>query len=354
MRTDGGIDCDVHPALPGMAALLPYLEPYWREQVTVRGVDGLDLWSYPPGAPPSLRPDWRPAQGKPGADLDLLRAHVLDGFGLRFAICHCLYGVQGLFNPHFASVAATALNRWIAAEWLDREPRLRASIVVAPQHAEHAAAEIDRCAADPRFVQVLLLAAGDAPLGRPQYWPIFAAAERHGLPVGIHAGGTARYATSSNGWPSFHLEDIVLRPHAFQAQLLSLVHEGVFAKFPALRVVLIEAGFTWLPNFLWRANKTWRGVRAEVPWVDRPPAALIREHVRFTLQPGDAPPDAAGMERVLDQIGSDEMILFSTDYPHWQFDGDDPFPPGIPQALRRKMLVDNPLATYPRLEGAYA
>ena len=33
----GGIDCDVHPALPGMAALLPYLEPYWREQITVRG-----------------------------------------------------------------------------------------------------------------------------------------------------------------------------------------------------------------------------------------------------------------------------------------------------------------------------
>ena len=60
-----------------------------------------------------------------------------------------------------------------------------------------------------------------------------------------------------------------MQPHAFQAHLLSLVHEGVFAKFPTLTVVLIEAGFTWLPQFLWRANKTWRAMRAEVPSYDQ-------------------------------------------------------------------------------------
>ena len=350
----GGIDCDVHPAVPGMAALLPYLDDYWREQVTVRGIDGLDLSAYPPGAPASVRQDWRPPSGKAGASLDQLQRHALDGFGSRIAICHCLYGVQGVFNPHFASALASAVNDWMVAEWLEHEPRLRASIVVAPQHPGNAAAEIERRAMDPRFVQVLLLAGGDAPLGQHQVWPIYEAAERHRLPVGIHAGSTALHATSSNGWPSYHLEDVALRAHAFQAQLLSLVHEGVFAKFPGLRVVLIEAGFTWLPSFLWRANKTWRGVRAEVPWVDRPPADLIRKHVRFTLQPGDAPPDAASMDRVLDQIGGDDMILFSTDYPHWHFDGQDPFPPGIPAALRRKILLDNPLATYPSLQEAMA
>ena len=30
MTQQGGIDCDVHPALPGVPALLPYLEPYWQ------------------------------------------------------------------------------------------------------------------------------------------------------------------------------------------------------------------------------------------------------------------------------------------------------------------------------------
>ena len=132
------------------------------------------------------------------------------------------------------------------------------------------------------------------------------------------------------------------------------MYEGVFSKFPGLRVVLIESGYTWLPNFMWRMNKTWRGVRSEVPWVDRPPADIIRAHVRVTLQPDEGPGDAAAMTRVLDQIGSDDMLLFSTDYPHWQFDGADPFPPGFSAALRRRVMIDNPLATYPTLQEVMA
>ena len=352
--TVGGIDCDVHPAVPGIAALLPYMDPYWREQVTLRGTDGLDLSSYPIHAPDGCRPDWRVPGGKPGVSLVNLRRHALDGFGSRIAICNVLYGAPAVFNRHFATVLARATNDWLAAEWLDREPRLRGSIVVAPQDPEAAVAEIERLASDSRFVQVLLLASGDMPLGHPSYWPIYRAAERHRLTIGVHAGSAYRHPLTGNGWPSYHLEDVVTRTHAFQGQLLNLVHEGVFTKFPDLTFVMIEAGFTWLPAFLWRANKTWRGVRMEVPWVDRPPADLIRERVRFTLQPGDAPPDPASMSRVLDQLGSEDMLLFSTDYPHWQFDGDDPFPAGFDAARRRRVLLDNPLATYPSLQSVMA
>jgi predicted TIM-barrel fold metal-dependent hydrolase len=46
------------------------------------------------------------------------------------------------------------------------------------------------------------------------------------------------------------------------------------------------------------------------------------------------------------------MLLFATDYPHWHYDGDEVLPPGLPTALMRKILVDNPLATYPRLAMA--
>ncbi len=71
---------------------------------------------------------------------------------------------------------------------------------------------------------------------------------------------------------------------AFQAQILSLIYEGVFGKFPGLKVVLMESGVSWLPAFMWRANKTWRGVRVEVPWVEREPASIMRDHMRFTMQ----------------------------------------------------------------------
>ncbi len=352
VSTLGGIDCDVHPALPGMAALLPYLDDYWRDQVTVRGLDGLDLMCFPSGAAAHGRADWRPANGgKPGADLAALRAHVLDGFGVQTAILNCLYGIEGLGNEDLAAALARALNDWIAAEWLDREKRLRASIIIPTQSPELAVAEIERRAGDPRFVQVTVLAMGEMPLGKRLLWPIWAAAERHGLPLAIHAGTTARHATTSNGWPSYHLEDYVTTSLAFQAQLLSLVSEGVFRKHPGLTVVLLELGFTWLPAFMWRANKTWRAMRAEVPLVDRPPADIIRDHVRVTLQPADAPPEPRDLAYVLEQLGADQMLLFSTDYPHWQFEGKCAFPSGFPAALRRRVLIDNARETYPRLRA---
>jgi predicted TIM-barrel fold metal-dependent hydrolase len=46
---------------------------------------------------------------------------------------------------------------------------------------------------------------------------------------------------------------------------------------------------------------------------------------------------------------SDAVLLFSTDYPHWQFEGNDAVPPGLSPELVRKIMVDNPRATYARL-----
>ena len=123
----------------------------------------------------------------------------------------------------------------------------------------------------------------------------------------------------------------------------------MFSKFPALKVVLLESGFTWLPAHLWRLTKFWRGLRMEIPWVDRAPADIVRSNVRLTTQPCDAPPTPEMFHRLLDHMGSDELLLFSTDYPHWQFDGEDALPPGLPPALARKIMFDNPLATYGRL-----
>jgi predicted TIM-barrel fold metal-dependent hydrolase len=350
MDHESGVDCDVHPAVPDMAALLPHITPEWREQITIRGIDHLDLTSYPPGTPLAARPDWRPQKGKPGSSLAMMQTQALDAFASRFAICNCLWGAQAVFNADFGLALCQGINNWLAAEWLDREPRLRASIVVPWQDPTLAAQEIDRMAPDHRFVQVLLPVMGELPLGRRSLWPIYEAAARHSLPVGIHAGGAYRHAPTSVGWPSYYVEDYVAQSQVFQGQLMSLVYEGMFTKFPDLKVVLIDSGFTWLPSFMWRMNKTWRGVRIEVPWVSEPPAEIIRHHVRLTTQPLDAPPDPAQLDIVMEQIGSDRMLLFSTDYPHWQFDGTQSLPANFTPALRRRICVENPLDTYPRLK----
>lgn len=348
-RTIGGIDCDLHPAVPNIAALLPYMEEHWREQVVLRGVDELASIAYPANSPLTCRPDWKPAKGPAGSDLARLRQDALDPFGTSLAIANCLYGVQLLFSEDMATAFARAVNDWMAREWLDREPRLRASIVVPPQNVELAVDEIERCAKDPRFVSILLLVMGDHPLGKRQYWPIYAAAERHNLTVSIHAGSAYHNPPTPVGWPSYYTEDYVAQAQAFQSQLTSLICEGVFNRHPNLKVALLESGFTWLPAHLWRLTKYWRGLRMEIPWVDRAPSDIVRSNVRLSLQPVDGPPDRESLLRIIDHLQSDELLLFSTDYPHHQFDGTAAIPDGLPPALVRKMLVDNPLATYPRL-----
>lgn len=354
IATMGAIDCDIHPGVPGIATLLPYMSEHWRDAFVLRGMDGFDLASYPPGAPIACRPDWRPAKGKPGTDIAGFLAQGLDAFGTSIAICNTLYGGQVAVSETMGAAICSAINDWIADQWLARDARLRASIVVPAQAPHLAVEEIERLAGDARFVQILMPVSGEMLYGRSYYWPIFAAAEKHDLPVGLHAGSMFRYAPTSNGWPSHFLQDYVGQTQGFEDQLLSMVSEGIFERFPRLRLVLIESGVSWLPGYLWRSVKTWRGVRAEVPWVKRPPAEIIRDHVRLTMQPFDTPRDAAVVADVIEQIGCDEMLLFATDYPHWQFDGNDALPAGIPPGLLRKITRDNPLSTYSRLKEMVA
>jgi len=343
----GAIDCDIHPRVPTPHTLARYMDDHWRDCVEVRGIETWDSISYPPNAPLTSRPDWRQA----GADAEpaKLATATLDRFGFAHALCNSLFPVQFFRDENLAAAFARALNDWLAAEWLDKDPRLRGSVVLPIQSVERSVDEIERRAADPRFVQVLLLAMGEHPLGKSMYWPIYAAAERHGFTVGIHAGSSYHHALTSSGWPSYYLEDYACQALGFQAQTASLICEGVFVKYPKLKFVLIESGVTWLPPALWRLSKFWRGVRLEAPWLDRSPEQFARDHIRLTIQPFDAPPSQAHIGRIMDQLPSDEMLLFATDFPHWQFADDAVLPDGLSTALARKILIDNPLAAYPRL-----
>jgi uncharacterized protein len=343
------IDCDVHPGVSSIKTLLPYMSEFWQETFIARGIDGFVPGSYPSNAPISCRADWRPPKAPPGSDFAQFKRQALDAFDSRYAICNPIYGGAIAVSETMGAAMCTALNDWIADQWLPRDSRLRASIVVPAQSVHLAVEEIDRLAPDRRFVQILLPVGLEMMLGRRYYWPLYEAAQRHNLPIGLHAGTMYRYAPTSTGWPTHYLQDYVSNTQAFECQLLSIVHEGVLGKFPDLTFVLLESGVTWLPGLIWRAVKTWRGVRGEIPWVKESPAEQIRRQVRLTAQPIDAPPDPANLERVLEQIGSDEMLLYATDYPHWQFNGDTPVPDGISERLAEKMAFENPLATYPRL-----
>ncbi|WGF88577.1 amidohydrolase family protein [Marinivivus vitaminiproducens] len=346
----GAIDCDMHPVVPNVKALVPFLSPHWQASVADRGIPGFDSISYPPNAPLSARPEWREAGGAVPSGVAGYQNAILDRWKLRYAIGNCLYGVHLVMSDDMAVAFATAVNKWMAATWLDADPRMRASIVIPVQDPERAVDEIDRCAQDPRFVQILVPAMADAPLGRRQFWPIYQAAVRHGLTLGIHAGSSYKHPVTPVGWPSYYVEDYASQAVGFQGQVASLICEGVFNKFPELRVVLLESGVSWFTPFLWRLTKFRRGTRSEIPWVDRPPIEIARDHFHLTTLPFDAPADPDVVMQIATHLQADAMLLFASDYPHWQFDGDAILPAGLDRSDLSAIAVANAFKAYPRLQ----
>jgi predicted TIM-barrel fold metal-dependent hydrolase len=347
-QSTGVIDCDLHNELPGLQTLYPYLPDHWRAYAEESAFTGPDANDYPAGAPTTARPGSQPANGDPaGSDLRLMQEQVLDAWPIAVGILNCSYRVASVHNEDLAAALATALNQWQIDSWLDPEPRLRASIVVPSQNPERAAQEIERWGDHPGFVQVVLPVRSLMPYGKPHYDPIFQAADRHGLVVGIQYGGGEGHPSTPVGWPSTYLEEMAGMSQVFQSQVMSLITEGVFARFPELRVTLIEGGFTWLPSLMWRLDKEWKGLRHNTPWVKRAPSAYMREHMRLTVQPLDAPPDKAHLLQIVEQIESDEMLLFSTDYPHWHFDErEDAWPVQTAPDLEAKIMGGNARAWY--------
>ena len=342
------IDCDVHITVPSVQALFPYLPYHWRHYISNSGFKGPVEGYYLPGAPTTSRADaFPPEGGPPGSDLALLREQVLGRKGIELAIANCDYAIASVRHPDGSVALARAVNDWQISEWLEPEPRLRASVVVPIQNPEAAATEIKRVGANPGFVQVFLPVRSEAPYGNRRYHAVFEAAVRHDLVIGISYGGSPGNPITPTGWPSYYIEEYAGMAQVFQSQVLSMIVEGVFDQFPTLRVTLLESGFTWMPSLMWRLDKDWKGLRREVPWVRRLPSDYIREHMRMSTQPIDAPPDQTQLLEIVDQLGSDEILMFSTDYPHHHSDQSaDSWLNALPDALKRNIMSENARAFY--------
>jgi predicted TIM-barrel fold metal-dependent hydrolase len=348
--TTATIDCDIHNALVSDKDLLPYLPARWRQHLETFGLRNYRYagGSYPRLFPNAARADaWPPSGLPPGADLAFLREQLLDAWQIEVGILNPLMDGPTHPNRDYGAAVASALNEWQIRDWVEPEPRLRASMIVNYEDGELAAAEIDRLGDDPRFVQVLLIARTHDPLGKRTYWKMYEAAERHGLPIGIHFGGFSGNPITGAGWPSFYIEDHCGMPQTFQAQVISLVCEGVFEHFPHLKIVVIEGVFAWLPSLMWRLDMSWKRLKEEAPHLRRLPSEYIRDHFWLTTQPMEEPPVRGHFRRLLDQLAMNDKLMFATDYPHWDFDSpEQAFPEKLPPDLEAKFMAGNARSLY--------
>ncbi len=343
------IDCDVHNLLSSPLELLPFLEPYWREEVQRHGITVPGTIYHSPTV--FLRSDARPPSGQPGTDPAFTVSAHLERYGIDYGILTgaSTVGVAIHPDPDYGNAIAAAYNSWTAEKWLSASNRFRGSIIV--NHADPAAAarEIARWAGDKRFVQVAMSSASRSPLGQRAFHPIYAACTEAGLPVALHIGsegaGTSGTATTS-GFPTRYFEWHNILPTHYMTQVNSLVCEGVFEKFPALRLVLIEGGVSWLPHLIWRMDKNYKALRAQAPWLKSLPSEYVREHVRLCTQPVEEPAKPEHLAAIFDAIHADETVMFASDYPHWDFDAPDGTLTFLPAALRKRILGETAAELY--------
>jgi predicted TIM-barrel fold metal-dependent hydrolase len=334
------VDCDVHPGRDQEA-----IQERLPDHFQAKGPADIGfMWTNPTGG--ARRDD---VESEPDDPASLVADHVEAN-----DIDYCLLNDGSIWlgvhpNADLATATAAAYNDYLIEEWLQYDERLYGSMLVAKQDPEAAAAEIRRVGDHPKICQVLTASGTRAPYGKRRYWPIYEAAEEMDLPVAIHpateGNGTSNPPTGA-GYPSTYFEWHTLLSANYMGQLVSLVSEGVFAEYPTLQWVFVEGGVTWVPHFLWRMDKNWKGLRSDVPWLERPPSEYVTDHVKFTTQPIAEPDDPSDLQRLLELVDADRTVMFASDYPHW--DNDDPergIPP-LDDALERQIFGETAAELY--------
>ena len=344
------IDCDVHNRFKSIKELLPYLPRAYQEDVKEWGVP-IGNVGYLNGGDRGYRGDSWPAEGPPGSDLDLMRTQLLDAYNIESAILlgQELRPLSTLPNADFAAVLARGYNDYLVEQWLSKDKRLKGAILIATQDIDQAVQEIERMGAHPDIVAVLVSNGARLPYGSRYYHPILEACQAFGLPFTLHTGSEG---VGTNGQPSvagygsYYIENRQVRPHGYMTHLTSLIVEGVFEKFPTLKVVLTEGGYAWLAPFLWRLDADWKGLRQQTPWVKKPPSEYIWEHVRFTSQPVEEPERPSQLLEVFKWNRAERTLMFSSDYAHWDFDSPLDVFPRLPDDLRRRIFYDTASELY--------
>jgi predicted TIM-barrel fold metal-dependent hydrolase len=338
------VDADVHVAPESVEPLLGHMEAYWADYVANAELR----------LSPTMNGLYPPVSFQPGAEegtvvpvpssLETLREGLGDD---RSAILNCITPFDTSHNLYYEAALCSAVNDWVRTEFLDRDPSLRASLLVPTLDVDGAIAEIERLGSHPGFVQVLLPIRSETPWGNKRFHALHDAVAKAGLVLGLHAWGRVGNAPTNSGFTTSYLEDYASNSQIVaQAHVTSLVSEGCFERTPDLRVALLECGFTWLPFLLWRFDKDWKGVWREVPWVKERPSAYVLRHMRFSTAPAQLPSDPAVLARIPDLMPLQDLLLYASDHPHRHGGTVEPLLELLDEDARAAIRAGNATALY--------
>lgn len=285
------------------------------------------------------------------SDPALLREVLLDPHDIRVAI---LTG-NGYDNSiyadlEFCSAVAAASNAVYIEEIVPVDDAFYATLRLNFNDPEAAVREIEKWAGHPRVASIITSTASIETPGSRRYDPIFAAAAEAGLPIAYHTTQEGRALCpppSSAGYPSRYVEYHSGLAASAIGHATSLITNGVFARHPKLRVLYLEGGICWTLPLIWQLDADWKRFRKEVPALTELPSHYLRQHLYFTTQPIEEPANGRDLLAVYEAIGLERNIVWSSDFPHWDFDCPKRFLPScFSPAQRRRILWENATALY--------
>lgn len=336
------IDSDIHPSLDPKR-VVEYLPQPWRTRYASgnRGPGVLGYWNAAGfHQSDSVLESGQMISGSP----ETLAREFFDRHGLEYGMLNpegCIHIGVGP-EAEWSAAVLSAMNDVLINEWLPVDDRFVGSINVGPNDPVLAAAEIRRVGAHPRMVQVMMGSGSRVPYGNRYYHPIFEAAVEFDLPVAIHPGNEGvgiTGGTHAAGYASSYIEWHTTLVTSYISHVVSLVTEGTFQRFPTLKFVLTEGGLSWLPPILWRLDKNWMALRKTTPWLERKPSEYVFEHVRMTSQPIEEPENPAHLKAMFEMFPVDQMVMFSSDFPHWDGDAPDFAARAFPVAVRERVMA---------------
>lgn len=251
-------------------------------------------------------------------DISLAR-RWMDAIGITVAVMFPTPMLQlGLHPQVEVEVAlARAYNRWLCERVLAHEPRIRSMLYLPFNDAEASYKIVQEFGGKPGVVGFMVTSARYRPVHHNSYMKTYALLEEMNLPLAFHAGYNWNDQTVGlmNQFISVHALGFVFYN---MVHLANWVMNGLPERFPKLKVIWIESGLAWIPFMMQRFDNEYMMRSSEAPALKKLPSDYMRD-MFFSSQPMEMT-DMGALETTFRMIKADTQLLYSSDYPHWDFD----------------------------------
>ena len=353
------IDTDIH-LLPDWDRLRDYMPEPYRTKLKTFPLVGSD---YNPSYATNKPGTGQEVFGRAKTGADILES-MRDTGANSVIIVPGFLRPQSMYHKSWVSVLASAYNDYVIENVFPASPDIKAELMINQRIPEDAAREIRRVGHHKQFVSAYTEFGGNyEQIGTVDHDPIFEAALEHQLIVTLHAGTFWQAYTPLHQGARTWTELLGVSTMAIcLADVASMIIQGVFDKYPDLRCTIKEGGFWWIPEMSLRLDDYYlnhphdislceRKIEANEAFLRHLPSDYIWEHFRFSTQPMLFPKNPKHAQWLWEMCRAEDMLLFSTDWPHATFDPPNwMFDTGfISEKARRKIFSENARAWYPRL-----